>query len=74
MEATKLTLKAARVNAGLTQVDAAVKIGISVGALSSYERGKTYPDVPIIKAMEKIYKVNYDHIIFLHYDYGLTVA
>ncbi|NCB85874.1 MAG: XRE family transcriptional regulator [Bacteroidia bacterium] len=68
MEATKLTLKAARVNAGMTQIEAAVKIGIAVETLANYEKGKTYPNAPIIKAMEKIYKVNYDQIIFSHDD------
>ena len=34
----KITLKAARVNAGLTQKEAAKKIGISYQTLSDYEK------------------------------------
>ena len=44
-----ITLKSARVNKGLTQVKAAKLIGITPDTLSNYERGKSYPDVPIIQ-------------------------
>ena len=44
-----ITLKSARVNVGLTQAKAAEKIGVTVDALSNYERGKSYPDVPVIQ-------------------------
>lgn len=36
-----MTLKAARVDAGLTQADIAEKMGVSVGAVSLWESGKT---------------------------------
>lgn len=39
MENHKVTLKAARVNCGLTQKEAAKKLGLSVDTLSKYERG-----------------------------------
>lgn len=61
----ELTLKAARTNKNLTQKEAADLIGISVYTLGNYERGRSYPDVPIIQKMEKIYNVKYEDIYFL---------
>lgn len=60
-----ITLKSARVNKGLTQVKAAELIGINVDTLSNYERGKSFPDVPIIKRIEEVYGVPYNDLIFL---------
>jgi len=54
-----ITLKAARANKNLTQIEAAKLIGITVDTLSNYERGKSYPDVPIIKKMEQVYDLSY---------------
>lgn len=61
----KITLKAARVNAGLSQSEAAEKLGISMSTMNNYEKGATFPDVPTIKKMEEVYGVGYDDIIFL---------
>ncbi len=61
----KLTLKAIRANKGLTQEEAAKLIGVGIDTLSNYERGLTYPDVPIIKKIEEVYGVEYKDIIFL---------
>ena len=60
-----ITLKAARVNKGLTQMEAAELIGISKDTLSNYERAKSFPDVPTIKRIEEAYSVEYNDIIFL---------
>lgn len=68
-----MTLKCARVNKNLTQVQAAEKIGITVDTLSNYERGKSFPDVPIIKKIEEVYEVPYSELIFLPRNYGKTV-
>ena len=68
-----ITLKAARVNAGLKQKQAAEALGISEYTLSNYERGKSFPNVPVINEIEKLYGLSYDNIIFLPKDYGLTV-
>lgn len=61
----KLTLKAIRANANLTQEEAAKRIGVSERTWANYEVGKTFPDVPTIKAIEKVFNVKYDDIIFL---------
>ena len=59
-----ITLKAARVNAGLTQKEAAEALKIGIDTIGNYERGKTFPDVPVIKRIEKLYHVTYDEIDF----------
>ncbi len=59
-----ITLKAARINKGFTQKEAAKKIGIRVDTLSNYERGNTYPDIPILKKIEKVYEIGYNDIIW----------
>lgn len=69
----KVTLKALRVMKGATQKDVAKDIGVSVETWSSYERGKTFPDVPVINKIEAYFGVNYNDIKFLPDDYGLTV-
>lgn len=60
----KVTLKAARINAGLTQEEAARKLGVSEYSVSNWERGKTYPDIPALKKIEHLYGVDYKDIIF----------
>lgn len=60
-----VTLKAARVNAGLTQKKAAEMLGISEFTLINYEKGKSSPDVHTLKKIENLYGVPYHRIIFL---------
>ena len=59
-----ITLKSARVNKNLTQAEAAKRLEISVDTLSNYERGKSFPDVPVIKRMEDLYGIPYSELIF----------
>lgn len=61
----KYTLKTAREKAGLNQEEASKKLGCSVYTLQNYERGKTFPDVPMIQKIEELYDVTYNQIIFL---------
>lgn len=65
----KLTLKAARTNKAMNQEEASKAIGVSVATLQNYESGKSFPDVPIIKKIEKVYCVAYADLIFLPDDY-----
>ncbi len=65
MEQLKMTLKAARVSAGLSQTEAARKIGVTKDTLGNWERGKTYPNALNIRRIEDVYGVRYDSIIFL---------
>lgn len=66
----RMTLKTARELAGLTQAEAARLIGVNVDTLGNYERGKYYPDIPVLRKIEEVYKVRYDQIIFLPMDFG----
>ena len=62
------TLRTARDRLGLTQKEAAKKLGISDDVLSNYERGKTYPSIPMLKKIEEVYQVEYDQLLFLEKD------
>ena len=67
-----LTLKALRVNAGLDQKTAAQQLGVTPETLSNWERGKSYPTVPQITSIEKLYSTTYADINFLPSNIGLT--
>ena len=69
----KMPLKIARELKGLTQAEAAKLIGVSVDTLGNYERGKSYPDIPILRRIEEVYGIPYDRLIFLPLDYDKTV-
>lgn len=61
----EITLKSARVNKNLTQEEAAKLIGVNSDTLRRYEKGTTFPDVPVIMQIEKVYGLSYSDIIFL---------
>ena len=58
----KISLEAARVNAGISQKDAAKQLGINVGTLSNWERGNTSPSVEKFKALCDLYGCPSDFI------------
>ena len=64
----KITLKAARVNAGLSQKEAAKRLDVSNKTLHSWESGKTFPGADMIDALCDLYGIAYDNIIFLPND------
>lgn len=66
----KLTLKAARTNVGLTQQEAADKIGVTVDTMSNWERAKSFPNALQIRRIEEVYGVPYDNLIFLPINYA----
>jgi putative transcriptional regulator len=68
----KLSLKAARVNAKLTQVEAAEKIGCHRTSLSNWEIGKNMPDMGIGIKMAKVYGVKIDDLSFLESESTLS--
>jgi transcriptional regulator with XRE-family HTH domain len=72
-EGMKLSLKTAREWRGLKQDEAAQLIGVSKDTLGNYERGKSYPDIPVLRKIEEVYGVPYDRLIFLPLDYDKTV-
>lgn len=66
----KVTLKAARTNVGLTQREAADKIGVTVDTMSNWERAKSFPNALQIRRIEEVYGVPYDNLIFLPPNYA----
>lgn len=61
----EITLKSARVNKNLTQKKAAELLGVTESTLHRYEKGISFPDVPVIMQIEKVYGLSYSDIIFL---------
>ena len=62
-----ITLKAARVNVGLSQTEAAKHLGISKNTLSNYEKYVTKPDIEIAKRIASLYCCTVDDIIFFNH-------
>lgn len=60
----KLTLKAARVNAGFTQKDVAKRLNISNKTVCSWETGATVPNIEQVEGLCDLYNVSYDNLIF----------
>lgn len=67
-----ITLKAARINVGLTQDEAAKRLGVSDRTLMLWEAGKTFPNVPAIEKIQDLYGVSYADLIFLPKDFNKT--
>ena len=65
-----MTLKAARVNQNLNQVEAAKEIGVSVSTLQNWEKRKCCPSVKYIARITEVYRVTYDDLIFLPVNYA----
>lgn len=61
----KISLKAARVNAGLSQKEVANTLKISNKTLTNWENGKSFPDAEKINALCHLYGLSYDNINFL---------
>ena len=70
----KITLKAARVNAELTQDAVAEKLRKSKNTIVSYEKGRSIPDIETGKALAKLYGVSVDDLIFLRNDCALSTT
>ncbi len=61
----KITLRAARVNKGLTQEDVAKELKKSKSTIVNYENGKSTPDIETGKALAALYGCSVDDLIFL---------
>lgn len=64
MNYPKITLKAARVNADLSQKEAAAALGVNVATLQNYESGKTVPDWDTVIRIGSVYNFPIDFISF----------
>ncbi len=70
----KITLRAARVNAGLTQDEVAKEVKKSKNTIVNYEKGRSVPDIETGKALAKLYGMSVDDIIFLPEDCTLSTS
>ena len=59
----KITLKAARVNAGYTQKSASQRLGVNRLTLLNWEQGKTYPTISKFAEMCRLYNTSLNDII-----------
>lgn len=64
MENLKISLSAARVNAGLTLDQACKKLKVSKNTMIKWEKGKSCPTWDKVKLLEEVYHFPADHIIF----------
>ena len=60
----KISLRAARVNAGFTQKQAADKLLIGTSTLQGYESGKRQPRMDMLCRMEALYGIGMQHFGF----------
>lgn len=60
----KISLAAARVNAGMTQKEAAQKLGVSNKTLISWEHGESFPSVMQADEIYELYNRPKDSIFF----------
>lgn len=61
----KISMRAARVNKGLTLAQAAEKLGCALLTVWKYETGKTKPDAEMIEKMVRLYGIPYRNINFI---------
>ena len=60
----KITLKAARVNAGMTQTEAAAAIKVNPTTLGNWEKGRPHPPADRAEQLCELYGASIDDIIF----------
>ena len=63
-EKFRISLEAARVNAGMTQPQAAQALGVSVATILKWEKGTTLPTIDKAIALASLYSVPLDAIDF----------
>ncbi len=63
----RITLAAARVNAGYIQEDACKLIGVSKNRLISWKAEKRTPSPEFVKKIQETYKISYNNLNFLIY-------
>lgn len=62
MEKVRISMAAARVNAKMTQTDAAREMNVSKQTIVNWEKGDTSPTVPQARKMAEIYGIPLDYI------------
>lgn len=64
MNYPKITLAAARINAGFTQKEAAKELDVCQKTLQNYENGKQVPDWEMVHKIGNLYNFPTDFIFF----------
>ncbi len=59
-----ITLKAARVNAGFTQKEAAEKLQINKNTLANYENYRSTPNIEMAQNIAELYGCSVNNLIF----------
>ena len=59
----KISLKAARINARLTQVEAAERIGVTKETIINWEKSKSEPKLKQVKRLADIYNIPVELLI-----------
>lgn len=72
MEELRITLEAARVNAGYSQKEAAKRLKVDPYTLRNWEKGRTSPTLKKAKEIENLYGISFDYI-FLPYKLAESV-
>lgn len=62
MDVFQISLTAARVNAKLTQEEAAVKMGVTKRTIINWEKGNVKPNAASLNMLSMIYKIPVDYI------------
>ena len=58
----KISLRAARINAGFTQAEAAKRLFIGVSTLQGYECGRHVPRLDIVNQMTEVYAIQIQNL------------
>ncbi|HHY53373.1 MAG TPA: helix-turn-helix transcriptional regulator [Clostridiales bacterium] len=58
----KISLRAARINAGLSQKEAADRLLIGTSTLQGYESGRRIPRWDLIQKMQEVYNIDCRHL------------
>jgi DNA-binding XRE family transcriptional regulator len=59
-----ISIKAARVNAGLTQTEVAERVNKTKNTIASYESYTTVPDIKTAQAMAEVFGMSIDDIVW----------
>lgn len=62
MDNIKISLAAARVNAGLTQLEVSSILGVSKQTVCNWESGKTAPNITQARRLSDVYQMPLDYI------------
>ena len=62
MDVFKISLAAARVNAGLTQAETGEKMGVTKRTIINWEKGIVNPNAASLNMLSLIYKIPVDYI------------